>query len=182
MSVLVGDSLRESSRRRIPGHLDGPPGLLDNPSEPVAVQGLKQVVKGMGRILQGRSLAPNHLDDDVRSPIEQQEYELVGRPNLDSMVTQHVGWEVLDVLGDDPPSAGPNGRRQDMAIIGIWQAEVVDQVEIPLDKRIGQCFAHQLPRPAEPAQVKVGPLRSKGLERLVEDLLGPPGLEETLRG
>ena len=106
---LVGAGVAEEDivgRHRPSGGLillGGPFDLPDSPSEPVALQGFEQVVEGMRWILQDRSLPPDHIYDDVESPIEQLEDELVGCSHLDSMTTEHDGWEVPDILGNDPP-------------------------------------------------------------------------------
>jgi hypothetical protein len=147
--------------------------------ESAALEAVENVHDGARRIPPGVGTALDLAVDDGYVEMDLVHHQLVGRAGLDISGFEGVGREVLDVVGDDHLGARPDGGREDVSIVGVGQLEGVDERLMADDETVTYRGDHQLPRPTNLQLGDVGASAPNGAERLVEDRLGPPRLDET---
>jgi len=97
---------------------------------------------------------------------------------LDVELVERRGREVLEVDGDDRLCSGPYGCSQDVAVIGVRKLKALDEVLVAGDQAVRNGLAHQLAGARQLLAAQVCPSFLDRAEGLVEDPLGPPGVEQ----
>src|SRR5690606_30901620 len=95
--------------------------------EPVHPERTEHLGNRTGWIPQGCNLIANCGNDGTRLEIEQIIDEFVWMHCLDVIRGERIGWEILEVEGDNALGAGSDGCRQHVAVIWIREHQTINE-------------------------------------------------------
>lgn len=152
--------------------------------EAIAFERRQDLFCGLRWVPQRGSLLSDDLSKDTTAAWQGQDVlqEGVGGLCFDIVGFEGIVRKVLLVPGNDGLRATSNRRRQDVTVVGIGKLQPVDEVLVVGDQDIPDRLVHQLTGSLETICRKIGPAIENGVEGLIEDSLGPLGLEEIRSG
>ena len=90
--------------------------------------------------------------------------------------------KVSEVRGHDDLGLGPDRGCEDVTIVGVGQLERSDERFVARDEDVTHRGVHEVPSAVEGGWVEVRPVGLQMAEGLVEDLVGPLGLDQPGHG
>jgi len=119
------------------------------------------------------------FNDQAWGEIKQIENELVWMLCLYIEFPERLAGKVLQIACDDDTGSAADRRRQDMAVIFIWQEKARNEVFICCYERIWSGLIHELPRAFQLLASEVGPVLQEIPDPFFMYICGPLGTKHS---